>query len=125
MTAFGTARLYGSLQSLAAGDSAAGLASTSSGHGYWLVTASGQVSCFGDAKFRGDARRLPLHGPIVAIAGDPAVAGYWLLGRDGGVFGYGAPYRGSGAPVGPPNVFYSMSVATGGTGYLLTGEVPA
>lgn len=125
VTPFGSARSYGSVPALAPGDSVVGIAASSGGRGYWLATADGHVLSNGDASFRGDASGLRLVRPVVAIAADPATRGYWLLAGDGGVFSYAAPFRGSGAPIGPPHVFYSMSVARGGTGYVLAGEVPA
>ena len=36
-----------------------------------------------------------LNQPVVGIAADPVSGGYRLVARDGGVFAFGAPFRGS------------------------------
>jgi peptidoglycan/xylan/chitin deacetylase (PgdA/CDA1 family) len=122
--AFGDARSYGSPRWGTLASPVVGMAATPDGGGYWLVTAGGGVDCFGDAGFHGDASHLRLDQPIVGIAADPVTGGYWLYAADGGVFSYGAPFHGSGASIGPPDIFYSMSVAPNGGGYLLAGELP-
>ena len=74
----------------------AGIASTSSGDGYWQVTANGAVFGNGDAKYFGGMPAGSLASPIVGVAATKTNGGYWLLGRDGGVFSFGdAKFHGS------------------------------
>jgi len=84
-----------------------GMASTPSGHGYWLVAGDGGIFSFGDAPFDGSMGGHHLNAPIVGMASTssaasaqpayPALFGYVLVGSDGGVFAFGdAPFYGSG-----------------------------
>jgi len=36
-----------------------------------------------------------MNSPVVGIAPTPTGSGYWLVASDGGVFAFGAPFRGS------------------------------
>lgn len=65
----------------------AAMASTPSGSGYWLATASGKVFAFGDAPFRGRLKHSKTR--IADIAATPSGRGYWLLARTGRVFAFG------------------------------------
>jgi hypothetical protein len=68
---------------------AAGIASTSYGLGYWLAWSNGTVTDYGDALDFGDASTVTLNAPITHIVGTPDGLGYWLVAADGGVFTFG------------------------------------
>jgi hypothetical protein len=75
------------------------LASTPSGHGYYVVGSDGGVFAYGDAAFYGSMGGQELAAPMVGIEVTPSGHGYWLIAQDGGVFAFGdAPFLG--APVG-------------------------
>ena len=76
------------------------MASTKSGHGYWLVARDGGIFSFGDAKFYGSMGGIPLQQPVVGIVRHPTGKGYTMVARDGGIFGFGvgptsAAFRGT------------------------------
>jgi hypothetical protein len=72
------------------------MASTSDGHGYWLVASDGGVFACGDAGFFGSTGSLTLNRPIVGITPSSDGAGYWMVASDGGIFAFGdAGFRGS------------------------------
>ncbi len=77
-----TARLSATL-------AAAQVASTTSGHGYWLVASDGGVFTFGNAGFFGSLAGQHLNAPIVGLLPTPDDQGYWLVASDGGVFSFG------------------------------------
>ncbi|HEX3840997.1 MAG TPA: hypothetical protein VHU85_09430 [Acidimicrobiales bacterium] len=64
-------------------------ASVTTGNGYWLVTATGQVYAYGGAAYFGGMNGQPLNKPIIGISSSPDGNGYWLFGADGGVFAFG------------------------------------
>jgi len=66
-----------------------GIASTPTGHGYWLVAADGGIFSFGDAQFYGSMGGKTLNQPAVGIAATPTGHGYWLVAADGGIFSFG------------------------------------
>ena len=73
-----------------------GMASTSTGLGYWMVATDGGIFNYGDATFYGSAGSVPLNKPIVGMAATPDGGGYWLVASDGGIFNYGdAEFYGS------------------------------
>lgn len=72
-----------------------GMAPTTSGDGYFLVTSRGQVVGFGDAVLPGSLSGVGLSAPVRGIAADPDGRGYWLVAEDGGVFAFDAPYLGN------------------------------
>ncbi len=75
---------------------ATGIASTSSGQGYWVTRDEGGVDAIGDAPVAGSMSGRPLNAPIVGISPSRTGTGYWLVGGDGGVFAYGdAQFTGS------------------------------
>ena len=78
-----TARLSATLAS------AQQVASTTSGHGYWLVASDGGVFTFGNAGFFGSLAGQHLNAPIVGLLPTPDDQGYWLVASDGGVFSFG------------------------------------
>jgi hypothetical protein len=47
------------------------MASTRSGHGYWLVASDGGIFAFGDAAFFGSTGSLVLNAPVVGMASYP------------------------------------------------------
>ena len=104
-----------------------GMAPTTTGQGYAVVTSFGRVFAYGDATHHGDLDGRALVAPIVAMAfagslADPTggVGGYYLVARDGGVFAFGgARFWGSigGHPLNQPIV--SMATTESGRGYWL------
>ncbi|MEX6430478.1 MAG: hypothetical protein ACYCWN_03790 [Ferrimicrobium sp.] len=82
-----------------------GMATNSTGNGYWLVAKDGGVFNFGGAHFYGSTYTYgitglsgahPLAAPIVGMAPSPSGNGYWLVAADGGVFDFGnAKFYGS------------------------------
>jgi hypothetical protein len=59
------------------------MAALSSGDGYWLVDASGDVTAHGAALNYGSMADESLNAPIVGIAATPDGRGYWLVAADG------------------------------------------
>jgi ribosomal protein L24E len=74
-----------------------GMATTSTGGGYWLVASDGGIFAFGDAGFYGSMGGQPLNQPIVGMAAPKSSpgTGYWLVAADGGVFSFSVPFYGS------------------------------
>jgi hypothetical protein len=62
------------------------MASTPSGHGYWLVASDGGIFNYGDAVFYGSTGSIALSQPIVGMAATTDGGGYFLVARDGGIF---------------------------------------
>ena len=93
------------------------------GHGYWIVTADGQVRTYGAARSYGDLRGHAISSPIVAAARTSDGRGYWLAGADGAVYAFGdARYRGGlkGRRLNSPIV--GMAASPTGEGYILLGR---
>ena len=67
--AFGDAGFYGSTGALRLNKPVVGMASTLSGHGYWLVASDGGIFAIGDAGFYGSTGSLVLTRPVVGMAG--------------------------------------------------------
>ena len=109
--------LYGAPASSGSGSAAiAGMAATSGGLGYWLVTRGGTVYHYGTA-----AALAPIHpsSPVVGIVTD-AVGGYWLYTGNGHVYStsaarfYGSlAHRQTAAPI------VGMAADRSGRGYWL------
>jgi len=100
-----------------------GIASTTSGNGYWVAAQDGGVFAYGDANFYGSAGGKTLNQPIVGIAATPTGHGYWLVGRDGGVFAFGdANFYGSagGKTLNQPIV--GIAASADGLGYWLVAR---
>jgi hypothetical protein len=93
-----------------------GMASTSSGHGYWNVASDGGIFAFGDAAFHGSMGGHPLARPVVGMAATPDGRGYWEVASDGGIFAFGAAFRGSmgGQPLVRPVVGIAATPDGGG-----------
>lgn len=97
---------------------AVAMASTSSGYGYWMVTAAGRVFAFGDAKNRGFIKDLSVD--IVDIEVTPTGKGYWLLAKSGRVFPFGDATKNGGASD-SGGEFAGMASTPTGSGYWLFG----
>jgi hypothetical protein len=108
VSAYGAARLFGSLPGLGIDvNNIVGIAATPDGMGYWLVGSDGGVFAFGDATYVGSMGGKALNKPVVAMAASPDGTGYWLVASDGGVFSFGdAGFAGSmgGNPLNAPVV---------------------
>jgi hypothetical protein len=101
-------------------DGWAGVASTPSGQGFWLVGDQGGIATCGDAQFYGDSIRGLSVAERVGIAATPDGKGYWEVAADGGVFAFGdAGFYGSmgGKPLNQPIV--GMAATPDGKGYWL------
>jgi hypothetical protein len=61
-----------------------GMATTSTGHGYWLVASDGGIFTFGDAHYYGSTGGDDLNQPIVAITTGSTAPHYLLVAADGG-----------------------------------------
>ncbi|MDQ3964139.1 MAG: hypothetical protein M3277_09565 [Actinomycetota bacterium] len=97
---------------------AVGMASTTSGGGYWIVTRAGRVFAFGDAKNRGFVKGLSVR--IVDIEVTPTGKGYWLLAKSGRVFPLGDATKNGGA-TDSGGEFAAMASTPSGNGYWLFG----
>jgi hypothetical protein len=120
---FGDAGNFGSMGGTALNQPMVGMASTPSGHGYWLAARDGGVFSFGDAGFLGSMGGTVLNQPVVGIAPTPSGHGYWLAASDGGVFSFGdAGFLGSmgATPLNQPVV--GMASTPSGHGYWLTAR---
>jgi hypothetical protein len=96
---------------------AVAVAPDSSGNGYWLATATGNVYAFGDAPYFGAPG--PQSSAITSMVRTPDGRGYWLLDADGQVFAYGnAAYLGSPAgSTGALNPATAIFATSDGDGY--------
>jgi hypothetical protein len=120
-SAAGAATFYGSAGGTALATVITGMASSPSGHGYWLLESDGQVHAFGDAGNYGSAMDTVLPGPFVALVPTPSGAGYWMVASDGRVVGAGdAPSLGS-VPAGRDPVVSASATPTG-RGLFLAGR---
>ncbi len=101
----------------------AGMASSSTGNGYWVVNRDGIVSDFGDAANYGDLSGTQLAKPIVGIAPTSTGKGYFLAASDGGVFTFGdAQFKGSLGAVVLNKPIVAISATPSGLGYLLAAS---
>ncbi len=93
---FGGAPFKGSMGGKHLNAPIVGMATTSTGNGYWLVASDGGIFAFGDAPYKGSMGGKHLNAPIVGMAATSDNKGYWLVASDGGIFAFGdAPYKGS------------------------------
>jgi hypothetical protein len=65
------------------------MASTPSGQGYWVLSASGGVYAFGSAKHYGSLARSGVGAAGVKIRSTPSGKGYWILAGNGRIYPYG------------------------------------
>ena len=99
-----------------------GMASTPDGNGYWVVTASGQVTAEGDATDDGSLH-ASLNAPILGIAATADGKGYWLVAADGGIFSFGdAQFYGSTGAMTLNRPVVGMAAVPGGGGYWLVAS---
>jgi hypothetical protein len=121
--AFGDAGFFGSMGGTPLNQPVVGVASTPSGHGYWLVARDGGIFAFGDAGFFGSMGATPLNQPVVGIGSTPSGNGYWLAASDGGIFAFGdAGFFGSmgGTPLNQPVV--GIAPTPSGHGYWMVAR---
>lgn len=117
--ALGGAAFHGSAAGLPHAPMTA-IATTPTGSGYWLASATGEVFAFGDAGRFGDLSTLRLNAPIVSMARTASGNGYWLAASDGGVFAFGdAVFAGSAASLPLRQPIVTMTVPPSGLGYWL------
>jgi hypothetical protein len=97
-----------------------GLATLSSGLGYWEAESSGGVAAFGAAAAYGSMANTSLNSPIVGIEATPDGEGYWLVAADGGVFAFGdAQFYGSTGSLHLDAPIVGMASTPDGRGYWL------
>jgi hypothetical protein len=123
VSAYGSAKYYGSMAGQHLNAPIVGIASTPDGRGYWLVGSDGGIFSFGDASFYGSMGGSHLNKPIVGISANPDGGGYWMVASDGGIFSFGsATFYGSmgGAHLNKPVV--GMSAGPNGGGYWLVAS---
>jgi len=100
--------------------SAAGIASTPDGKGYWIDGSSGAVLGFGDATVPGSAGGMALAAPVVGMAATASGQGYWEVASDGGVFAFGdATFEGSAGAIHLNQPIVGMAATPDGRGYWL------
>jgi hypothetical protein len=98
-------------------------ADSTTGDGFWQVSATGGVFTYGDATFYGSAGALTLAKPIVGMAATPDGEGYWLVASDGGVFSYGdAQFYGSTGAIRLNKPVVGMASTPDGQGYWLAAS---
>jgi hypothetical protein len=101
----------------------AGMSSTPTGRGYWLVADDGGVFSFGDAHFYGSTGAIHLNAPIVDMAATPSGRGYWLVASDGGIFSFGdAHFYGSTGAIRLNRPVIGMAATPSGRGYWLVAS---
>jgi hypothetical protein len=123
VSAYGSAKSYGSMAGTPLNAPIVGIASTPDGQGYWLVGSDGGIFSFGDASFYGSMGGAHLNEPIVGMSANPDGGGYWMVASDGGVFSFGsATFYGSmgGAHLNKPVV--GMSAEPNGGGYWMVAS---
>ena len=100
-----------------------GIASTPSGHGFWLVGYQGAVATCGDAGFYGESIRGISDPGRVGIAATPDGQGYWEVAADGGVFSFGdARFYGSMGGQHLNQQIVGMAATSDGGGYWLVAS---
>ena len=100
-----------------------GIASTTSGRGYWLVARDGGIFSFGDAAFHGSTGAMRLNQPIVGMAATPTGGGYWFVAADGGIFSFGdAAFHGSTGAMRLNQPIVGMAATSTGRGYWLVAR---
>ena len=123
VTAFGSARSYGTLAGKQLSAPIAGIAATPDGRGYWLDASDGGVFAFGDAHYFGSQGGHPLNKPVVGMAATPDGRGYWLVASDGGIFCFGdAGFHGSTGAIHLNKPIVGMAATPDGHGYWLVAS---
>jgi cell wall-associated NlpC family hydrolase len=96
------------------------LAATPTGHGYWLITANGDVYTYGDARFFGTASLSAGAGDAVRLVPTADGAGYWVVTAQGSVYSFGDAHSfGSAAPDGAAGRVVDMAATPEDQGYWL------
>ncbi|MGH9096802.1 MAG: hypothetical protein ACRDWB_05200, partial [Acidimicrobiales bacterium] len=96
-----------------------GMAASSDGNGYGVLTSFGKVFTFGDFPNDGDVSTVVLARPTVGMAASPA-GGYYFVAADGGVFTFGnAQFYGSMGGVALNQPIVGMAATATGRGYWL------
>ena len=122
---FGDAGFFGPDGGLQLNAPDVGMASTPSGHGYWIVASDGGIFTYGDAGFFGSTGGTALNAPIVGMATTADGGGYWLVASDGGIFSYGdAAFHGSTGGIHLNQPVVGMAATTDGGGYWLLPTPP-
>ena len=119
---FGAAGYFGALARADLGSGAVGMAASSSGGGYLLVTGNGTVFSFGDARFHGS---IPARDKdhVAAIVEAGKGAGYWLACDNGRIFSFGdAEFHGSAASLPLSTPIVAMAATPDGRGYWLVAS---
>jgi len=119
---FGTARYFGAIAHQDLSTGVIGIAASSSGRGYLLVTDNGRVFKFGDARFHGSlAARNRYH--VAAIITANNGGGYWLVSNSGRVFSFGdAEFHGSASRLPLSTPIVAMAATPDGRGYWLAAS---
>ncbi len=100
-----------------------GMATTSTGAGYWMTGSDGGVFASGDAGFYGSTGNLHLNKPVVGMAATPDGRGYWLVASDGGIFAFGdARFYGSTGSLHLNKPVVGMAATPDGRGYWLVAS---
>jgi hypothetical protein len=100
-----------------------GVASLSSGLGYWAASSNGAVTAHGSAANLGSMAGQSLNSPIVGIAATPDGGGFWLVAADGGIFSFGdAKFYGSTGALRLNKPIVGMASSPNGGGYWLVAS---
>jgi hypothetical protein len=100
-----------------------GVASLSSGLGYWAASSNGAVTAHGSAADLGSMAGQSLNSPIVGIAATPDGGGFWLVAADGGIFSFGdAKFYGSTGALHLNEPIVGMAASPNGAGYWLVAS---
>ena len=122
VAAFGAATGYGQ-PGPGTASPVVGIASSPSGHGYWLVGRDGGIFAYGDAAYFGSTGGQKLNKPIVGMAATPTGHGYWLVASDGGIFAFGdATYLGSTGDRKLNKPIVGMAATPTGNGYWMVAS---
>jgi hypothetical protein len=100
-----------------------GIAGTSDGGGYWVVSTRGAVETFGNATSYGDMSGTVLNGNVVGLAPTHDGKGYWLDAADGGIFNFGdAGFFGSTGSMHLNKAVVGMAPTHDGGGYWMVAS---
>ncbi|MBW3649117.1 MAG: M15 family metallopeptidase [Actinobacteria bacterium] len=116
----GSARSFGSAETIPLNWVVVGAASTPDRSGYWLLGGDGGIFNFGTAAFHGSTGSMRLNSPVVGMAPTPDGGGYWLVAGDGGIFSFGtARFHGSTGSMRLNSPVVGMAPTPDGGGYWL------
>jgi len=101
----------------------AGIATDSTGSGYWMVSATGHVSASPRTKAFGSVGAKHLSSRIIGIAVKPDGSGYWIASSTGHVYGFGgARSLGSVARRQLSGTIVGIAASPNGRGYWLASS---